>query len=753
MPDPPLGRGESAERVRERVRWWARPGLAYRAAIVRGRWAIVAFWIAAAVLTPLLAPAGGGAGGDFGNLVPSDSGARKTAERSLELFAVPLLSGTSVIVHDPDGLSLLTRADSTLWALATTQKHLESEGATRPDTLVAAIPVPTGRRDIAVTYLFASPQTGVWGSVWLARQYAAHFGNQATVGAYVTGFLPAQIAQGDYLNEWIHLFEIASLVLIITIVAFAFRSLLAPLVVVAVAGVGYLVYNPLLTALAAAFGFEVPTQLQPVLLALLLGVVTDYCVLLFSTYREELLTGVGKQPAARQALAREASVVAVAGLTVAGGTIALLAAPFAIFRGLGPALALTVLVGMLVCLTLAPAVMVIVGWRLFTVLPVRGSPSRGGLVAEPARSTRWIERLTRRRPAAVAVLGVVVLLGLLALPLQQTRLDLSFTATLPESDPVARGADLLGDAGLRGLTAPTEVILEQPGIVTERPALARLQRALAAETGVARVFGPADLPGSEPRGLVLSQSGDAARLVVVVDSDPLAATAMNDISALERRLPTLAEQAGLGDAGISMSGQTLIASEVAELTRASLEVTVIAALIIELLILILYLRALVAPVILLAGSVLSVAAALGVTTIVFQNLLGEEGLTFYAPFAATILLIALGADYTVFSIGGIWSEAARRPLADALITTVPRTSRAITTAGIILAATFALVAIIPLTTFRQIALMMTVGLLIETLLIRPIFTPAVLTLLGNSASWPSRRLARGAAMSKETMHG
>ena len=127
---------------------------------------------------------------------------------------------------------------------------------------------------------------------------------------------------------------------------------------------------------------------------------------------------------------------------------------------------------------------------------------------------------------------------------------------------------------------------------------------------------------------MLSQSGDAARLVVVVDSDPLAATAMNDISALERRLPTLAEQAGLGDAGISMSGQTLIASEVAELTRASLEVTVIAALIIELLILILYLRALVAPVVPLAGSVLSVAAALGVTTIVFQNLLGEEGLTF-----------------------------------------------------------------------------------------------------------------------------
>jgi RND superfamily putative drug exporter len=109
-----------------------------------------------------------------------------------------------------------------------------------------------------------------------------------------------------------------------------------------------------------------------------------------------------------------------------------------------------------------------------------------------------------------------------------------------------------------------------------------------------------------------------------------------------------------------------------------------------------------------------------------------------------VLLIALGADYTVFSVGSIWEAAGRQPLAEAIMDAVPRTSRAITTAGVILAATFALVAIIPLATFRQIAFAVAVGLMIDTLIVRPVLTPALLTVLGHRASWPSRRITRGA---------
>src|SRR5687767_9651847 len=91
-------------------------GGGYRTAVTSGRWLIVALWVAAATLVTVLVPSGGGGGGDFGNLLPPDSQVLKVEERVLEEFRVPVLSGTTVVVHQPDGLSLLTRADSVLWA-------------------------------------------------------------------------------------------------------------------------------------------------------------------------------------------------------------------------------------------------------------------------------------------------------------------------------------------------------------------------------------------------------------------------------------------------------------------------------------------------------------------------------------------------------------------------------------------------------------------------------------------------------------
>jgi RND superfamily putative drug exporter len=283
-------------------------------------------------------------------------------------------------------------------------------------------------------------------------------------------------------------------------------------------------------------------------------------------------------------------------------------------------------------------------------------------------------------------------------------------------------------------------MLEAEGLGARRADLLQLQQLIATQPGVAKVLGPADLPLDDGRGMVLSEDGDAARYIVIFDSDPLAAQAVEDVRALQDRLGSLMRQSDLGDTRASMTGQSLIASEVASLTRTSLEITVGVAILIELVILVLYLRALLAPLVLLACSLLSVGAALGLTTLLFQDVLGQQGLTFYAPFASAILLIALGSDYNVFSVGAIWYDARDRPLAEALRIAVPRSSEAITTAGVILAGTFALVALIPLSTFRQIAFAMAVGLVIDTLVIRPVLTPAVLTLLGRAGSWPNRRV-------------
>ena len=316
-------------RARPRVRTSpsARFGAGYRALVTRGRWAVVAAWLAAVVAAVTLVPGHAGGGG-FGDFLPEDHPILQAQQRVLEQFRVPVVSGTTVVVHQPDGLSLLTRADSYLWALGTTQQNLQGRTPPGPDQVIAAIPIPTGRADTTVTFLYGSEGTGIVGMARLGDRYAAHFQTQAGVQTYVTGFVPAQVAQGDYLTSRLRLFELASLVLIVVVVAVAFRSLLAPVVVVGIAGVGYLTYLPALTAVAAAAGFEVPSQLEPVLLALLLGVVTDYCVLFFHSFRHELDRGLDNLTAVRAAVRDNASVIGVAGLTVAGGTIALLAAPF-----------------------------------------------------------------------------------------------------------------------------------------------------------------------------------------------------------------------------------------------------------------------------------------------------------------------------------------------------------------------------------------------------------------------------------------
>lgn len=732
-------------------RCFARLGDLYRGVMTTGRLLVLAGWLTAAAVVTVFPPEGRAASGGFGDLLPVDSTVLQVQQRILDEFRVPVLSGTTVVVHQSGGLSLLTRADSVLWALATTQDNVEGRVPEAPGHIVAAIPVPTGTPELTVTYLYVSEGTGLQNTVQLAEQYAEHFHNQPLVGTYVTGFVPAQVAQGHHLRANIGLFEIASVVLILLIVAVAFRSLLAPLAVLGIAAVSYLVYLPVLETAAHAMGFDVPRHLEPVLLALLLGLVTDYCVLFFASLRDEVEAGRGSVEGTRRVLRRDAPIVAVAGLTVAGGTISLLAAPFQIFRALGPALALTVLVGLTVCLTLTPAVMSIMGWRLFTVLPVRGSSIRHSHAPGESRPpedakrrpSRSMELLTARGPALAVTVGVVVLLGLAAVPLAQARLDLSFTGALPKHDNVVQGAQLLADSGLRGISAPTEVLLEQDGITSQRAALSRLQSLIERQPGVVRVLGPVDLPVPQGQGVVLAKSGDAARYVVVYGSDPLAAEAIGHVRELQAELPALAREAGLPAARVSVTGQTVIASEVAQLTRSSLEATLLTALLVELLILVLYLRALVAPVVLLACSALSVIAALGLTTLLFQIVLGQ-GLTFYAPFAAAVLLIALGSDYNVFAVASIWEEGSRRSLTDALRVAVPRTAWAITIAGVILAGTFVLVAIIPLSTFRQIAFAMSVGLLIDTLVVRPILTPAILTLLGRAASWPSRRFTTAA---------
>jgi RND superfamily putative drug exporter len=242
--------------------------------------------------------------------------------------------------------------------------------------------------------------------------------------------------------------------------------------------------------------------------------------------------------------------------------------------------------------------------------------------------------------------------------------------------------------------------------------------------------------------VAISEDGSAARYAVVLDREPLTAAAIDVVRVLEERIPGLAREAGLGSADVYVGGQTAIAGQTVRFVVSDLWRIGAVTLLVNLILLALFLRALVAPVLLLAASVLSFGAALGITTVVFEDILGYGELTYYVPFAAAVLLIALGSEYNVFIAGRIWHEAQRRRLQEAMAIAAPTASKSILVAGVTLAMTFALLALVPVRPFREFAFLLALGVILDAVVVRSVLVPGLISLAGRWAFWPGRPIVR-----------
>jgi RND superfamily putative drug exporter len=286
------------------------------------------------------------------------------------------------------------------------------------------------------------------------------------------------------------------------------------------------------------------------------------------------------------------------------------------------------------------------------------------------------------------------------------------------------------------------VYVEGQGLGGDRAALDRFQRDLAREPGVTAAIGPGTVPADAPGGIgfLVADDGTAARFLAVLDDPPLSPDAVDSVRDLSSRLPALLDGAGIEDATAAIGGYTSLAD--ATVTAVSSDFRRVAALIVLLsLVLIgLFLRSAVGSLLLVAGSGLALLAALGLATWVLQGPLDERGMPYYVPLAAAVLLISLGADYAIFFAGRIWQEARGRGLQGAIGHALDEESDALGTAGLALALSFAALAIIPVDAFRVLGAVMAAGVLLDTLVIRPIAFPAALTLIGPRAGWPAARL-------------
>ena len=707
----------------------------YAWVVVKLRWFIVLGWAVAAAAAAAWLPAAM-PNADLSGFAPPNSRAIATETRSAKAFGFPSLSRTVLVQHDEHGLSDAAQQRVLERAVAVAKGQAGDVGPVAgifPITNTSGVfPSSKQQGTTALTYVFSKPGTTFAQEVAAAEGFArAHVNQPDDHFVGVTGTVPAQVAQTRTLYGHLPLLEAATLVVVIAVVALKFRSVVAPLVALVTAGASYFLAIRVTNYVGGYLQGGVPEELKPLVLALVLGIVTDYAIFFLSSMRAGLADGLDRLTAARTSAAQTGRIVLVAGIAVAAGSAAMLVARSNFFRAFGPVLSLSVLTAVILSLTLLPALLAIFGRALFW--PTRPKSSGAGPVARAAA------RVLTVRVVAL-VLGGACILGLGALGTHVNRLHLgvSFVAALPaESEPHA-AARAAASGFAPGAVAPTELLLEGRDFRADQQKLAALGRELAQQPGVAGVLGPGSLPDELVRGALVTRTGDAARLLVVLDHDPLGARAIRDLDHLSADLPGLLTKAGLDGARYGLAGDTAVASELVAATTADLRRIAIAVLAVNLVLLMMFLRAVLAPVLLLGCSVLALAAALGALTIVFEDWRGHDGITFYVPFAASVLLLSLGSDYNIYGVGHVWTRAKHTTVRKAIAERVPETSGAITAAGITLAATFGMLALVPLRQFRELAFVMGLGVLIDALVVRSILVPALLTLLGRFSAWPRR---------------
>ena len=712
---------------------------AFARLIVWARVPVIVVWLgvtAWATTLPSLEEAQTGA---LGQIVAADSSALEAERTAARLFAFPLASRTVVVERDEDGLSDARLTAAALRIAQANRGTLDVEhppaGAYGIANVLPGVDFARERGTTSLTALLYGPEFNQAERVTAANEYVDALGVPDANFVGVTGAVPARAAQARVISDRLALVEAVTVALVTITVAIYLRSLLAPFVTLLTVAVAHLVSVRAVAAGSERLGVSVPPEVEPIIVALLFGVVTDYGLFYMSRFRRRIADGEEPLSAARATTAELTPVILACGLAVAGGSAALVVADLGFLRAFGPGMAVAILIALLVTLTLLPALLAVAGRPLFW--PARPRPAR-----VDGRRMRGMDRLIASSVTRPRTTIAVTLILLAAPSAGLVWLDVGnpLIRELPRDAEPRVAYDELRKAFAPGVISPVSLVVEAPGIADRRAALANLQQVLSSQPGIAGVLGPASNPTARELGIVLSRSGDAARFILVSQDDPLGATSVRRLDNLRERIDGLLEAVELSDARAAFAGDTAIVLEVIDTANDDLlSVTPVVLLAVGL-VLVVFLRALVAPLYLVLLAALSPTAAVGLAVLFFQGVLGHDEITYFVPLAAGVLLVSLGSDYNIFLVGRIWREARTRPLDEAIVTAASGASHAISAAGLVLAGSFAALALVPLRSFQELAFVLAVGLLLDAFLVRSVLTPAVVALVGERSGWPGDRL-------------
>jgi len=634
-----------------------------------------------------------------------------------------------VVIERPGGLKPTDAAAVQKFISGIPSLPFEVEGYTLGPYLAAppaaAIPSQDGKALLVPVLLDANKAADVIGGSSPLFEGAAALKASAASTLKPIGLNVYVAGPGGILADFVTAFAgidgillIVALSVVFFILLVVYRSPILPIAVLMTAIFGLAAAALVIFPLAKNNVIDLNGQSQGILSILVVGAATDYSLLLVARYREELHQHPSKWAAMAVAWKAAVEPIVASAATVILGLLCLLLSQLGSTRGLGPIGALGIAGALVASLTFLPAVLLLFGRRIFW--PV--VPKLDHVHAEDSLGRRgiWgrVAAMVGRHPRRTWVLTLVALLACASFVPTLKADGISQSQTFLTKVESVTGQEVLGQHFPAGSGSPVQIIVPQD----------QAQQAVAVVKSVNGVDSVVvgDTPGAPPKVV-------DGKVEVQATLKPAADTPAAE--AVVEELRVALDQVG---SDVLVGGNTAVNFDVRQASQRDLKVIIPAILAVVFIVLMLLLRSLVAPVLLVVANVISFAATLGVSAVMFNHVFDFPGSDPGTPLYAFVFLVALGIDYSIFLMTRVREESAERGTRPGILVALAVTGGVITSAGIVLAATFSALAIIPLVFLAQIAFIVAFGVLLDTLVVRSLLVPALSYEIGRAIWWPSK---------------
>ncbi|GAA3944883.1 MMPL family transporter [Actinomadura viridis] len=685
--------------------------------VVRHPWWTIVAWLAAAILIIAFSPKLT-TESDQGDFLPSSYESVQAMEIAKEAFPQQEDTSSLIVVKRSDGAPL-TAADTAKVGQAaqalnakkppTVQSFLAGPQTVSPNKAVQVVMVPMKGQSME-----DSEKQGE--AVKEIRKQLpgllAGSGLEAKVGGDVAGFVDNE----ESFTQSFEIVGIATFVLIIGLILLIFRAPIAALLPIIVIMVTMQVAMGLIGVASKVFGFSGDDSLATIILIVLFGIGADYYLFLMFRFRERLRAGDDKKTAMIAAVERVGEVIASAAAAIAVTFLVLLLASFGVFSAWGPSLAIAVVVMGITSLTLFPALVSLLGTAVFW-------PSKAWKKQPKNSVSSALGRMVGKRPALAALVSGGVLV-VLAAGVFGFKADYDFAAGFPQDTESAQATKDMQKGFPPGLTTPVQVFVKRTdGQPLTPQQLTEFSAAAKTAPGVGQVQQP--VPGSDK---------SVARVDLLLKENPMSNEA---ISLVKDDLAPAVHKAAPDGTRAYVGGQTAIFADINAINNRDLSVILPVAAVLIALILALLLRSVVAPLYLVVAVLLGFAATLGSAVYVFQGAMGEPGVTFQLPIILYLFVLAIGTDYNILITARLREEAkeGNEPRRAAALA-VEHGGPTVAAAGLILAGTFSVMMLAPVSMLQQMGFSVAIGIALSAFVMSMFLVPGLTALLGHRAWWP-----------------